>query len=390
MNFQFDVLATRLRESAAEAARQATEAARGMTNLEAMAEKDAYIHSGDDSSIVDYHHHDDDNDNSTISTHESAWLRQSTTTVSVQPATTTTTTTARRFPTVLSAEDSFETSAVKNTNGNCSIPLKVSVLERRSTSPIGSPSSSSSKSNAHIQNASFHNTYEADHSSDDEEDDDPIFTLLRSQRKHQETDPLSLHSETSRSGQDSQQQQMQHSSSDPNGAKQPRKQHRFLTELDTRMAAEQKPLPDLLPPIPKQNLATALNQQQQSPWLSLGSLKIAGGINSSNHANTASMSNTQTTATTIPIAPLSRIRQQTYWNRSQVRLDNHHTEDWEHVALVSSSAVLGKEEMQALATLHSPSPSSIVSIVTAHPKEAFIALTLLLAAYAYFHSRTYT
>jgi hypothetical protein len=390
MNFQFDALATRLRESAAEAARQATEAARGMTNLEAMAEKDPYIHSGEDDDVDnnnnDYHH---DDDNSTLSTHESAWLRQTTTTMpknsaSVPPGATAT---ARQFPTVLSTGHSFETSAVKNTiGGTNSIPLKVSVPERQSSFLIGLSTSSRSNNAVGQGSGSFHDTYEADHTSDeeeDDEDDDPIFSLIRSERKHQETDPLSLHHETSHSDPDSQQQQKQtqNSSSDP-ATTELRKQHRFLTELDTRMAAEQKPLP-ILPSSRRQQNLPAAQSQQQSPWLALGSLTTAGN---SSHSNTASKSNAQTT--TVPAAPLSRIRQ-TYWNRSQDPPDN--TEDWEHVALVSSSAMLGKEEMQALAALQStPSPSICLSLITSHPKEAFIALTLLLAAYAYFHSRGYT
>lgn len=220
------------------------------------------------------------------------------------------------------------------------VPLKVDVPDRQLSLPVQSDSSSSYDDN------------------DESDDDDPIMAAIRKQKgepKKQTRAPAPQQ-------------------------KQPAKQkhHRFMEDLDSRMAMEnqEEQLPLVASPAP------APSQQPQQPavaaWFSnvaAKSLELVG------RRPDGVRPNTETPASAAPLARAKR--------RVVPPAD-----EMEKVAVVSSAAVLGEDEMQELAQLRRQQQhrsfgpaSTLCHAARQHPREAFVGFTLLLAAFVYFRSQ---
>ena len=381
----FDSLREKLRASAV----QAAQAAREFEGLDAMAAQDDYIHK-DESNVASknrlkeaqqqehlhqqlhqqqqyipeqqshpqhmlpnqYVDHHDQDDTSTLSTHSSLVKRvpskaNSRENKDQQPA---------------NQKDYYRSNSLQDI-----VPLKVSVPDRQLSvsvpASIETPSSSS-----------YNDEYEDDASNSSEEDD-PIMSLIRKQKGG-----VGLKKAARNAGASSASPLPLHSQS-PHLQRTPKQKHRFMEDLDSRLAME-----NLQPLIasPGRPLRPTVGESAKEPPLPTGASWFSSVAAKSIEFMGKTNDQPPSSSSFVPVPLLSRAK----W-RQHPSQDN--ADELANVAVVSSTAMLGDEEMRELTQLRSQQQSfSMTSllwnVVRDHPRESFIVFTLLLGSYVYLRS----
>ena len=375
----FEVLREKLKESAA----QAAQAAREFEGLDAMAAQDDYIHKEEfnvasknrlreaqqqqqlqihknqPQHILANHyvdHHDQD-DTSTLSTHSSL---------------------VKRVPSSKSnsLDNQINEANQKDYNRAHSlqdiVPLKVTVPDRQLSLPV--PKSIETPSSSYHDDV-YNDDNEASNSS---EDDDPILSLIRKQKGSSAPRKTAI----SAAG-DSSQTPLYNQS--PHGQRTPKqKQHRFMEDLDSRLAMENMQPPIASPGRTARPAVTASTGESPQPtaasWFSGVAAKSMDLMGKTNPQRQSQQS------LSLSAAPLM--------SRARWRPHPAHDGDDElaNVAVVSSTAMLGDEEMRELAQLRASQQQSfslsslLWNVVRDYPRESFIVFTLLLGSFVYFRS----
>jgi len=377
-----DIFREKLKASAA----QAAQLAKNFEGLDAMAAKDDYIHT-EEFNVARPNNHppqqqqqqpevlhqqqeveDDDDDTSTISTHSSLVQERG----------------GRRVISSKTTGATHSSAAAADTNPpqgfyhrsqslqDQLVPLKVNVPDRQLSLPVRNDTTmkeDSSNSSFFEYSNNNENISSDDDDDDTSDDDDPIMSMIRKQK----IEPKK------KKGNNAQQQTKQ-------------KQHRFMEELDSRMAMENQQQLQPLVPAPASPLSSPQQQQPAAAVASWFSNAAAKSLQLVGAKPTQRPPESQTTAAPPLMARAKQQRRHATGNEDDM-MEQH------DVAVVSSTAVLGDEEMQELAQLRIKQQQHPYSSVRGllcllchlprqHPREAFIVFTLLLACYVYFRSRT--
>ena len=399
MNFEF------LREKLKESAAQAAQAAREFEGLDAMAAQDDYIHQEEfnvasknrwreaqqqqqqqqlqmqqnlpqhmlSNEYVDYH---DQDDTSTLSTHSSL---------------------VKRVPS--SKSNSLDHQIQQTTNQKDYgrsyslqdiVPLKVNVPDRQLSLPVPQDIETPASS-YHDDHVDYYDDDEDDASNSSEEDD-PILSLIRKQKVSAAT------KKTLTAASNASYLPTPPHSQSPHGQRTPKqKQHRFMEDLDSRLAME-----NMQPPIPSPGVrrsrpvVVALAGESSPPtttaaaaasWFSgvaAKSMELMG-------QTSFQQQQSQQHPSQSPAPLLSRAR----WRPHPTHNDHDDDDELANVAVVSSTAMLDDQEMRELAQLRAATvaaqqqsslrwSSLLWNVVRDHPRESFIVLTLLLGSYVYF------
>jgi hypothetical protein len=335
-----EAFAEKLKASATQAAMVAQNLA--MTGFDEMAATDAYVQSegfnvavarsdprvGVSTSFqnqLDLH-----DDTSTLSTHSSAWFREAARN-------------QRGGPPPLPRSSSYPLP-------HDVVPLKVSVPERQSSMPNGKQEDSNSVLSSDNEHGE----------SSDEDDDDPIMSMIRKKHVSQQAQLADGDDDDESSFSE------RHLPTDQRR----KKTHRFMEDLESRMAMPE----EQFPPVSFSGTSTASITSSgtgDGPML-VSWLSAVVGRNARQ----------KNAATTAPLA------------RNKRRLPQQHQSDNDglgDVEVVSSTAMLGDAEMLELAQFRQQSTKCgslrvTIEILQRHPRELFIIFTLLLGSFAYFYS----
>lgn len=342
--------AEKLRASAAQAAKAAQNLA--TKGLDEMAANDTYVQSagfnaaaprrdlrvGVSSSSSVHQQSEQHDDCSTLSTHSSAWQMD-------------------RRQLEAATRKSVEGRANQSQSSSHSlpggvVPLKVNIPDRKSKI-----ANLKQEDNASIL------TNDDDHDDGDSsnDDDDPIMSLIRQlpDRDGNGDDGSSTISERHiLSGQKP-------------------KAHRFMEDLENRMAMPEQEFPPVSFAERPRKTANTASSVSDGPvlasWFST-SLPFPMTMEKNVRRKNADID-----------APLAR--------NKKGHVSQHHGDSLDDVAMVSSSAMFGDAEMRELAQFRQPQSTKCGSLQLAymilqqHPRECFVVFTLLLGSFAYFYSR---
>jgi hypothetical protein len=346
----FDSLTNKLKDSASKAAT----AARSFKGFDEMAAKDEYIHSEslnvkrkdkksrDQSlelvSATKQHAQDDNTDMSFSSQHSNASLRvvnshHHSTSPSSPPL-------KHRPPVPLL---SVVQAALSHSSHSKKLPSR-----------IENPSDEEEESSLYKSHFLEMEDDEGDGETDDDDEHDPILSRIR-----QET------TDHSRSSNDSHKRRTK--------SKQKKNANRFMDDLENRISIpESSHNSDFEEDVPLMAAATSNEQAGTMGWMSWA------------------LQPKQT-------APQQQ-QSQAPWSRPKKRGEKQQEAEEDFQVVKSSGAVLNQDEMQELAQLkqqqqqqnHRSMLGMWNFLIQEHPRESFIVFTLLLAAFAYFHSRRET
>lgn len=236
------------------------------------------------------------------------------------------------------------------------VPLKVSVPDRQLSLPA---------QNVDSPTSSYHDD-DYDNASNSSEEDDPIMSLIRKQKGAQNKKTKAGSSSPVRKLSESLHLQ-----------ETPKQKHRFMEDLDSRLAMENEDLqPLMLSPARAASPAAVSTEETPQSWFSNVAAKSLDFIGQRTTLQQSSLSSS-------PAPLLARTKQ---------RRNHQHDDELANVAVVSSTAMLGDEEMRELEQMRAQQQQSfslvtlLWNLVKNHPREGFIVFTLLLGSYLYFRS----
>jgi len=363
----FDTFREKLKASAAQAAL----AAKQFEGFDAMAAQDEYIHSEEFNVAPKNRHrnkaaqqqqqqqqqqqyqehmipnqfvdHDHD-DTSTLSTHSSL---------------------VKRVPSKSNSSNQEQQANQKDYNRSLSlqdvVPLKVTVPDRQISLPA---------QNVDSPTSSYHDDDFDNASSSSEEEHDPIMSLIRKQKG-------GAPNKKANTGASSPVQPL---SDSLHLQETPKQKHKFMEDLDSRLAMENADLqPLMLSPVraAADRVAVSTVTEAQQSWFSnvaAKSLELIGKRTTPQ----------QSPSPSSPVPLLARTKQR--------RNQQQHGDELGNVAVVSSTAMMGDEEMRELEMMRAQQQQSfslssvLCNLVRDHPREGFIVLTFLLGSYVYFRS----
>jgi hypothetical protein len=403
----FDTFARRLKESAAQVAKDA----QNFKGFDDMAAKDEYIHSPDgiipaaaamkmtndthehvpphiilnNSNTIAHPEDEDtisaaaaDDDTSTLSTHSSVyWVPPGRKQQQPIPRMNSC---SSNLPKYANQKDSsFSSSRRHVVPAKVNVPERPHALQERQRHDDDDGFSSSSSSNS-------------DKDEGDDEDDDPILSMIRSttrQTKASQQRPRSIGGEEQEKSSGASERNALPPRNKPNENK-----HRFLQDLEDHVARPQQELPTIH--TTSTFKASNNHQQQQQPgeenaFLSLLTSPFRMGRTG---GATDPLRQHQTGAFLPPL--MARPKQQHQQRGSN---NTNQDDDDKEVIRLSSAVMLGDEEMEALARLTAnkkhPHPGTyyfglLLQLVQHYPREAFVVFTLLLGMFVYFYSNLQT
>lgn len=176
-----------------------------------------------------------------------------------------------------------------------------------------------------------------------------------------------------------------------NRSKNTTRKHRFLEDLDQRIAKDNNAPASLATSLT--SLSDSDNEKNRSTWGILSNTALGTIISSSTSSSASSPKPSEVedyeSANPKALPPLSRQRLQ--FNKSSSKSPS---DTLENVTKVTSTAMLNADELLALEQMKHATSSGHetkwADLFQKHPREAFVLFILLLSAVLYFHSRRFS